>query len=426
MKKLVHFSAFWRQFQLTWADLTNGLRLILVVLLPLLIGPAIGQSKLAAMGMLGGVITANGGTSGRYRDRVADMLCIASVMAVIAFLASGLSASGAVLAIAAALLFPFVLNMLGIFGASARRVGLLVTIGFAMVLSGEGSWQTGVYVALSMLICSLWAMVPTLLLWPLRPYQPERQAVASYYRALAAFCGVLEGQMREESQRKVLKRARGQVWQDYNQAHSMVVAVHAGSEETPLPLQRLFLLTLHADRFFQTVISLGKFGESMPQAARVEPVRHALNAAVNEFGRVLRQVAASALNEKMQVETNELNRMLVEVKEREDELRHYMRSLMARYAAEPVGRANVLTRVHLTRLVDEEDYKGMMQVLQVLRTFHQVSNALLVIVATLKQQGQEESLLQTALRLPYRQEVKRKNPLETLKAQLTMQSTTFR
>ncbi|GHO75950.1 hypothetical protein KSD_37210 [Ktedonobacter sp. SOSP1-85] len=316
--------------------------------------------------------------------------------------------------------------MLGIFGTSAGRVGLLVTIVFAMVLSEEGSWQTGIYVALSMLICGLWAIVPTLLLWPLRPYQPERQAVASYYRALAVFCSALEGPMHDEGQRKALKRVRGAVWQTYNQAHSMVVAVHAGSEETPLPLQRLFLLTLHADHFFQTAISLAKFGESMPQVARVEPVRQALNVAVSEFGRVLRQVAASALNEKVLVETNELNRRLVEVKAREDELRRHMQSLMARYAAEPVGRASTLTRVHLTRLVDEEDYKGMMQVLQVLRTFHQVSNALLVIVAMLKQQDQEESLLQTALRLAYRQEVKRKNLLETLKTQFTMQSATFR
>ncbi|GHO75947.1 hypothetical protein KSD_37180 [Ktedonobacter sp. SOSP1-85] len=110
MKKLVHFSAFWRQFQLTRADLAYGARLILVVLPPLLIGPAIGQSKLAAMGMLGGLYTAIGGTSGRYRDRVVDMLCIASGMAIIAFLASGLSVSGVVLAIAAALLIPFILK----------------------------------------------------------------------------------------------------------------------------------------------------------------------------------------------------------------------------------------------------------------------------------------------------------------------------
>ncbi|GCE16522.1 FUSC family protein [Dictyobacter kobayashii] len=405
------------------SDLLYGLRMALVVAIPLIVGPLIGESSLAAMVMLGGLYSGLAGMGGTYRTR-ASAMGMAVLWFAIGSLLAALAGQYAWLAIPIAFLWCCGGSLMSIYGPIGARVGFMVIGVFSLTLSEPTpDWHTAILHALALVIGGLWSMAVALWLWPLRPAQPEKQAVSGYYQSLAIFTRNIVSPPDENAR---YKASRGQVWAQHNRAHSMVVTGHAGDDDISLEVQRLFLLTLHADRFFHTALSLSKAVEHAVQAGLSAGTRDLLQQALQQVSTVLNQIADATQQDKKTIDTTLLNQVIERLTEREQLLQRHAQEYQAMPRQHSGSTAGRLHKVTFQRLPDVTEYKAVYHILHMLQNFKDLVHTLMIMIDTVSQQKEEQQdgFLVTSVRSAYRQE--RVRPWQTLWNNLTWRSASFR
>ncbi|MFE9532826.1 FUSC family protein [Streptomyces sp. NPDC006691] len=151
---------------------------------PLAVGVATGQSAygaLASMGALSGVI---GDTADAYRMRIFN-IAVPQLYGAIGVTVGSLVFGHGWLAVGALTLVALVSGMISSIGAVASVSGLLLLLN-AVVGAGlpmPGPWWKA---PLLLTLGGLFVLLLSLLAWPLRRTEPERDAVAGTYRAVAA------------------------------------------------------------------------------------------------------------------------------------------------------------------------------------------------------------------------------------------------
>lgn len=151
---------------------------------PLGVGMATGQSAygaLASMGALSGVI---GDTADAYRMRIFN-IAVPQLYGAIGVTVGSLVFGHGWLAVGALTLVALVSGMISSIGAVASVSGLLLLLN-AVVGAGlpmPGPWWKA---PLLLTLGGLFVLLLSLLAWPLRRTEPERDAVAGTYRAVAA------------------------------------------------------------------------------------------------------------------------------------------------------------------------------------------------------------------------------------------------
>ncbi len=95
------------------------------------------------------------------------------------------------LAVGAAALF--VVSGVRVYGQQAMQIGNLLSVVVVLALDAPTPFGVSLQLAGAFLAGSLWALLLTMVIWRLHPYQPARQAVAESYRRL----GGMAGDMRE-------------------------------------------------------------------------------------------------------------------------------------------------------------------------------------------------------------------------------------
>ncbi|MDQ2838940.1 MAG: FUSC family protein [Actinomycetota bacterium] len=154
------------------------------LIVPLVVGAALGSPAVGVQAAVGGLQTAFADRPGPYRLRVARMLITALAAALTAGLAAGfghnLVASAVLLAVLA-----FASGQLLSVGPSAAQVGIAATA-CALVLGHIperplAALYTGLLVLAGGVLQTLFAIAA----WPLGRHRPERQALAALYRQLA-------------------------------------------------------------------------------------------------------------------------------------------------------------------------------------------------------------------------------------------------
>jgi uncharacterized membrane protein YccC len=210
----------------------------------------------AAIGALWTCLADPGGlTSARFRA-MAGFTVLSSAFAV---LASGAAAQGWGLAAALVFLCSFFGTMVRVYGGEAAQVGTLAVVACVVAvdrpaqslvdLAGFAATYTG---------GCLWAMLLTLSIWRIHPYQAARDALATTLRALAAMVTDLA-----EPDRRVDPSA----WGEFAKIHR--TAVRAGIEKSrsileritrerhlSVPGRRLIVIIEVADRIFAHLIAL--------------------------------------------------------------------------------------------------------------------------------------------------------------------------
>ncbi|MGI8667574.1 MAG: hypothetical protein ACR2N4_16360 [Jatrophihabitans sp.] len=153
--------------------------------LPLAVAAAFGSPAVGVQAAIGGLQTAFADRPGPYRLRVVRMLITALTAAVTAGLAAGLGGNLAASAVLLAIL-GFGAGQLLSVGPSAAQVGVAATA-CALVLGHIPERPlAALYTGLLVLAGGLVQLLLAVAAWPLGRHRPERQALASLYRQLAA------------------------------------------------------------------------------------------------------------------------------------------------------------------------------------------------------------------------------------------------
>jgi hypothetical protein len=79
----------------------------------------------------------------------------------------------------------------GLYGNAAAKVSFLSLILFILMVGMPAGMTEGAERSMAFCGGGLWAMVLSLWLWPLHPYQPLQESVAACYRPLSACIGAV-------------------------------------------------------------------------------------------------------------------------------------------------------------------------------------------------------------------------------------------
>ncbi|MFL5515177.1 MAG: FUSC family protein, partial [Gemmatimonadales bacterium] len=266
---------------------TAGLRAAMATVAPLVVAHLLaipGGTWLSLAGFTGTL--ANKG--GPYRMRAASMgaLTLAGTLAV----ALGtLSAGRTPLAVPLTFFVAVACSLARVWGSAGASVGtstlnlFVIALAFPPENEQEALTRAGL-----VFLGGLWAMLVSLVLWPLSPYRPVRLAVAACYRVLALYAADIgrwasEGAMREPSDLPpvgvVVRRA-------LEDARAALAATRRGVPGESGPGERLVVLREIVDQLFGNLLALAEGIETIPRKTRDASVQ----ARVSE---TLRAVAAS-------------------------------------------------------------------------------------------------------------------------------------
>jgi uncharacterized membrane protein YccC len=169
----------------------RGVRTAFALLIPVIAGDILGQ-PLFSWAALGGWLGSLADKGGSYRTRATTM----SAFAILGFACAyaGTEAAHIVpLAVISMLVVGLLAGLARVYGDEGSTVGLFIAVIYAVAVGSPSPLpHIALLRALFLVLGVAWAMVLSLILWPLHPFRPARRAVAGAYRVLAEFTRSLE------------------------------------------------------------------------------------------------------------------------------------------------------------------------------------------------------------------------------------------
>ncbi|WP_368671392.1 FUSC family protein [Corallococcus exiguus] len=241
-----------------------GLRAALAFFVPTVVGTALHLPATLWLA-IGGFNTSFVDKGGSYHARFRAMGGTALAAAVSAVL-GGLAGMHPALAIPATLLWVTACSFAGVYGAASNITGNIAATTFVIALGlPADSVVHALESGLAVLGGSAWAMVLSLVLWPIRPYRPARKAVAACFDAVADYAEGLSRTVqgaREDAWQALIQEQHGRIRELLELARTTLAATRQGRVERGRG-ERLLVLLEAVDAMFMGLIALGEQLESL-------------------------------------------------------------------------------------------------------------------------------------------------------------------
>jgi uncharacterized membrane protein YccC len=269
-----------------------GLRAALATMVPVIAGASLPGEAATWMSLAGfnGALNDRGGS---YRTRATTMgaLTAAGAAAVgLGALVHGHEAAAIIMTFAVAI----VCALARVWGSAGAGIGGAVLcsylISVAVPPNGVGeALDRGGFAILG----GGWAMLISLVFWPLRPYRPVRLAVAACYRAVADFADDLAARTHrgEAADAWALLQPTVAVRSAIEQARSVLATTRLGRPGETERGERLLVLHEAAEQMFVHLIALGDTIESVPDGRREPVVEVVLGATLADLALSARRTA---------------------------------------------------------------------------------------------------------------------------------------
>jgi uncharacterized membrane protein YccC len=298
----------------------TGVRTTAAVLVPLIVGQLANHPAIGLMAGVGGLNVSLADIGGPYQVKAMTMGVAMISMATAALLGTvvgGLSW----LALPLVFLLAWVASLAGVFGNAAAKVSFLSLVLFVLMVDLPAGFVDSLERCAAFIGGGLWAMVLSLWLWPLWPYQPIREAVAACYQALSALidgtCQARTGQGAEASGLAASATPeRAAVVAALDQAHGMVVAVRAARAGMSPVGQGLLVQLRRADAMFDAVIALAETLEMASQHPRYAQVRAEVDHAVHQLAVTMAALATAIRQGHDRLDFAALNQAVAAVSDR--------------------------------------------------------------------------------------------------------------
>jgi len=165
--------------------------------------------NVVAIGALFSCLCDIGGPMGRRLATIVSFVAGGSLL----FVLFGVARAEAVwIVLPAACLMLFTNAMARSWGQNAMQVGNMLSVVMIFAIDLPQHWAPALVTGGGFALGGLWALVLTLVLWPLKPYQPARRAVGGVYRQLAALADDVKALIDDET-------AQTAAWDDHATAH---------------------------------------------------------------------------------------------------------------------------------------------------------------------------------------------------------------
>ncbi|EFH81596.1 FUSC family protein [Ktedonobacter racemifer] len=367
MTNYLPFSSMQRQARQAWnaslqhmratfifdkAALQNGIRMSVINITPIIIGAITGHLSLGIMAFLSALYVALADVGGAYRDRALAMGSAAVFMTITAFIATIVGANPWLVTL---LMFVWAFggSMLGVYGNLTSKVSFSV-IGIFILLMGQPSGLADAWLrVLVFIVGSAWSLGVSLWLWPLRPFQPPRQAVGDYYLALSNLLRKVCHVQINQHWSMVVKAERTRLLEARTKVHQIVVARRTQrADANPIP-QRLLMLSLQADKLVETIIALAEELRLVSEQHSSLVERPEFTQTLEACSTLLDKLAHTIIDEQQKLQDTNPEKLLVALATQEQALREALPTLLNDYQALINTRnlANLLKR--MARLIRE-------------------------------------------------------------------------
>jgi uncharacterized membrane protein YccC len=293
--------------------LANGLRAALSLGMPMLIGQLMNQRE---SGLFVGLIAyfvnlAN--VAGSYHIK-AKAMAIATLGITISVFIGTLVASIPILAVVLTFLWGLASGFASLYGNTGANVGLVVGMSFISTIALPGDLDVASIRSLLCLIAGGWAMLLSLVMWPFRPYQLLRIAVADCFNALANYLQTFAGAAATTENildvRKALETAR-----------TTLGTARIGQSAQSWMDEQLLVLIQDGDRLLGSLIALAELLETHSQQRQYRSVQYLIDDALTQMSIVFRSIAKTIAGKSSSIDLGNLNRIYEELKERQHLLR---------------------------------------------------------------------------------------------------------
>jgi len=237
----------------------RGVRTAFALIVPVIAGDLLAQ-PLFSWAALGGWLGSLADKGGSYRTRAATMGAFALLGSACAF--AGTDAAGSVpLAVVSMLLVGIVGGLARVYGDEGSTVGLFIAVIYAVAVGSPSTVPHAPLLRAEMFAGgAAWAMVLSLLLWPLHPFRPARRAVAESYRVLAELAlASVSRAIGDQSAGAARDRARAlhaSVRSALENARVVLADVRRPKQGRSPRGEQLLVLTEGAEQLFGTLVAI--------------------------------------------------------------------------------------------------------------------------------------------------------------------------
>ena len=289
--------------------IANGLRAALSLGIPMLIGQLINQRE---SGLFIGLIAyfvnlAN--VAGSYQIK-AKAMAIATLGITISVFIGTLVASIPILAVILTFLWGMASGFASLYGNTGANVGLVVGTSFISTISRPGDLDVALMRSLLCLIAGGWAMLLSLVMWPLKPYDLLRIAVAECFNALANYLQTFAGEAATTENildvRKALETAR-----------MTLGTARIGQSAQSWMGEQLLALIQDGDRLLGSVIALTELLETYSHQQQYRSVQYLIDDTLTQMSIVFRSIAKVISGKSASIDLGNLSRIYEALKERQ-------------------------------------------------------------------------------------------------------------
>ncbi|MBN3991406.1 MAG: hypothetical protein HWQ36_12890 [Nostoc sp. NMS2] len=174
--------------------ISNGLRAALALGVPMLIGQLINQREIGLfVGLMAHFVNlANVG--GPYQIK-AKAMAAATLGIAVSVCVGTLVAKIPALSVVLTFFWGLASGFASMYGNAGANVGLVVGVSFISTIAQPGNLETALMRSLLCLIAGGWAMLLSLVMWPFKPYDPLRMALADCFSGIAKYIQAFLGKV---------------------------------------------------------------------------------------------------------------------------------------------------------------------------------------------------------------------------------------
>jgi uncharacterized membrane protein YccC len=271
-----------------------GLRAALATMVPVIAGASLPGEAATWMSLAGfnGALNDRGGS---YRTRAGTMgvLTIAGAVAVaLGALVHGHEAAAIAMTFAVAI----ACALARVWGSAGAGIGGAVLCSYLISVAVPPNGMTeALHRGGFAIVGGAWAMLISLVFWPLRPYRPLRLAVAACYRAVAVFADDIAARVQrgDSADAWELVGPTVAVRTAIEDARTVLATTRLGRPGETERGERLLVLHEAAEQMFVHLVALGDTIESVPAGRRAPVVEVVLGATLSDLALTARRTAAA-------------------------------------------------------------------------------------------------------------------------------------
>lgn len=289
--------------------ISNGLRAALALGVPMLIGQLINQRESGLLLGLMAYFVNLANIGGPYQIKAKAMVAATLGIAVSIFVGT-LVAKVPALTVVLTFLWGFASGFVSLYGNAGANVGLVVGISFVSAIAQSGDLESALMRSLLCLIAGGWAMLLSLVMWPFRPYDPLRIALASCFSALANYIQAFAGKVATTENILEIRQA-------LETARTTLGTLRIGQSARSWMNEQLLVLIQDGDRLLGSVIALTELIETHFQQQQYHTVQQLVDDALAQISVILQAIAKVISRKPASIDLGNLNRIYEALKEQE-------------------------------------------------------------------------------------------------------------